>query len=49
MNLNLQKIGQFIQSGRKELGLTQAEIAGSPIRLIALSASLICATVTWRR
>jgi len=27
MNLNLQKIGAFIQSGRKELNLTQAEIA----------------------
>lgn len=27
MNLNLQKIGQFIQSGRKELGLTQADMA----------------------
>lgn len=27
MNLNLDKIGQFIQSSRKELGLTQAEMA----------------------
>lgn len=26
MNLNLEKIGQFIQSCRKELGLTQAEV-----------------------
>lgn len=27
MNLNLDKIGLFIQSSRKELGLTQAEMA----------------------
>lgn len=26
MNLNLEQIGQFIQSCRRELGLTQAEM-----------------------